>query len=80
MPVTSGATLARQIRESEAPLGRRTPILGLSAAADAADRASCLAAGMDDYLTKPVNNEDLVATVERLAHDRRQRAERTQAK
>jgi signal transduction histidine kinase/ActR/RegA family two-component response regulator len=80
MPVTSGATLARQIRESEAPLGRCTPILGLSAAADAADRASCLAAGMDDYLTKPVNNEDLVATVERLAHDRRQRAERTQAK
>ena len=74
MPGTSGATLARMIRESEATLGRRTPILGLSAAADTADRAACIAAGMDDYLTKPVDNMQLIATVERLARDRRQRA------
>ena len=73
MPGVSGATLARRLRESEATFGRRTPILGVSAAADSADRAACLAAGMDDYLTKPVDNIQLVGTVERLARDRRQR-------
>jgi len=73
MPGTSGLTLTRMIRESEAASGRHTPILGLSAAADSDDRATCLAAGMDDYLTKPVLKEDLVAVVERLARDRRQK-------
>jgi signal transduction histidine kinase/ActR/RegA family two-component response regulator len=72
MPGISGTTLARRIRDSEAASGRRTPILGLSAAADSADRAACLAAGMDDYLTKPVDNQQLVTTVERLARERRE--------
>jgi signal transduction histidine kinase len=54
MPEMDGITATRAIREREMALGlQRKPILALTANALADDKANCLAAGMDDYLTKP---------------------------
>jgi signal transduction histidine kinase/CheY-like chemotaxis protein/HPt (histidine-containing phosphotransfer) domain-containing protein len=64
MPEMDGfaATAALRARESD---GRRTPIVALTANALPADRERCLAAGMDDYLAKPVRAEDLAAVLRR---------------
>ena len=54
MPEMDGITATRNIRAREVALGLpRKPILALTANALADDKANCLAAGMDDYLTKP---------------------------
>jgi two-component system, sensor histidine kinase and response regulator len=68
MPVMDGLTATRMIRESEArhPGRRRLPIMALTAYAMRGDRERCLAAGMDEYLTKPVKPEELSAALNRL--------------
>src|SRR5437667_6240199 len=68
MPVMDGLTATRMIRESEArhPGRRRLPIMALTAYAMRGDRERCLAAGMDDHLTKPVRPEELAAALNRL--------------
>jgi CheY-like chemotaxis protein len=64
MPVMDGFAATRAIREREPP-GRRTPIVALTAHAIQGDREHCLAAGMDDYLTKPFAPAALRDIVER---------------
>lgn len=55
MPVLDGVSATKQIRESEGLSGRHTPIIALTAYALAGDRERFMAAGMDDYLSKPVD-------------------------
>jgi CheY-like chemotaxis protein/HPt (histidine-containing phosphotransfer) domain-containing protein/signal transduction histidine kinase len=63
MPVLDGLDATREIRALES--GRDLPIIGWSAHVLPADRSRCLAAGMSDYLMKPVAPERLYATVAR---------------
>jgi two-component system, sensor histidine kinase len=66
MPEMDGLETTRRLRLSE-PVGRHTPIIALTANAFAADRENCLAAGMDEFLSKPVDRRDLFRMVQRLA-------------
>lgn len=67
MPVMDGLTATTHIREREHASGGHLPIVAVTAHALEQDRARCFAAGMDDYLTKPIRSADLFATVARLA-------------
>jgi CheY-like chemotaxis protein len=62
MPELDGIAATRLIRARELSMGLpRKPILALTANALADDKANCLAAGMDDYLTKPFMRRQIVA-------------------
>ncbi len=66
MPKLDGYQMARQLREEEARDGReRTPIVALTASALKGEAERCLAAGMDDYLAKPVGIPALTAMLRR---------------
>jgi CheY-like chemotaxis protein/HPt (histidine-containing phosphotransfer) domain-containing protein len=69
MPEMDGFATTAAIREREAaqPGIRRLPIVALTAFAMKGDRERCLAAGMDDYLTKPIRRAELAAVLARLA-------------
>ncbi|MBL8480887.1 MAG: response regulator [Rhodocyclaceae bacterium] len=67
MPVMSGIESSIAIRDEEAHGGRpRLPIIAMTANAMESDRQACLAAGMDDYLSKPINAAELKARLDRL--------------
>jgi len=66
MPVLDGYQATRRWRAHEADTGApRQPIVAMTANAMAGDRERCLQAGMDDYLSKPVNRASLVACLQR---------------
>lgn len=66
MPVLDGFEATRRIRAEEQTWGRRCHIIALTANAMKGDRERCLAAGMDDYLSKPVQVHDLELALQRV--------------
>jgi two-component system, sensor histidine kinase and response regulator len=63
MPGMDGLQATERIRALDSPM-RRVPVIALTANALQGDRERCLAAGMDDYLTKPFNPEQLAAIID----------------
>lgn len=68
IPELDGIETTRAMREWERKnLRVRTPIIGVTAHAMKGDREACLAAGMDDYLSKPFSRDDLLRALDRWA-------------
>ncbi|WP_292937371.1 EAL domain-containing protein [Noviherbaspirillum sp.] len=65
MPEMDGYEATAHIRNFEEPLGRRTPIVAMTANTQQGDAEKCLAAGMDDYLAKPITLVELRFKLER---------------
>lgn len=75
MPGMTGYELSRTIRRTE-PANHRYIIIALTANASDEDRAEAVAAGIDDYLTKPYNPQDLLDTLRKhLNHPRQEGSE-----
>jgi signal transduction histidine kinase/DNA-binding response OmpR family regulator len=67
LPGLDGLETTAELRRRESAAGREpTPVVALTANAMAGDRERCLAAGMDDYLSKPLAIETLEATLDRV--------------
>jgi len=66
MPIMDGFKATAAIRKKERASGDRLPVVAMTAHAMKGDRERCLAAGMDDYLSKPLRPEDLFRTIDRV--------------
>jgi PAS domain S-box-containing protein len=66
MPVLDGLEATRIIRQREQGTGRRIPIVALTAHVMAGDRETCIGAGMDDYLPKPLRANEVLAALAAL--------------
>jgi two-component system, sensor histidine kinase and response regulator len=66
MPEMGGLEAASAIRERERFTGARIPIIALTANAMSGDRERCMAAGMDDYLAKPIQRSELTKVIGRV--------------
>jgi CheY-like chemotaxis protein len=64
MPRVDGYEATRTLREREGS-ERHTPVIAMTASAMEGDRERCLAAGMDDYLSKPLEPHQVIAMLER---------------
>ncbi|EAQ80514.1 FOG: CheY-like receiver [Blastopirellula marina DSM 3645] len=70
MPIMDGLQTTAAIRQIEREEGYEpTPIIAMTAHAMQGDREKCLGAGMDAYISKPIDIDDLLATLESLAND-----------
>lgn len=68
MPVMDGYTTTQELRRYEGDR-RHTIVIALTANAMLADREKCLASGMDDYLSKPIQQEDLARAIYHWTHN-----------
>ncbi len=71
MPEMDGLQAAREIRAREKLTETHLPIIALTASAMSGDRERCLAAGMDGYISKPINAQELLTLVETLGSQTR---------
>lgn len=69
MPEMDGYEATLLIRQEEAARGGHIPIIAMTASAMKGDRENCIAAGMDDYLSKPVGQEQLYRLLEKWLPD-----------
>ncbi len=67
MPEMDGYEATGAIRKLEQQTGEHLPIIAMTANAMKGDRSKCIAAGMDDYIAKPVRSRELFATLEKYA-------------
>jgi CheY-like chemotaxis protein len=65
MPEMDGFEAVAHIRKNENGSDRHTPVIALTAHAMAEDRDRCLAAGMDDYVSKPIQRQQLFEAIQR---------------
>jgi CheY-like chemotaxis protein len=66
MPELDGFQVVQAVRERERTTGGHLPVIALTARARKEDRERCLAAGMDDFLTKPIQAANLWAAMDRI--------------
>lgn len=66
MPELDGFEVVRAIRDRERREGGHLPVIALTARSRKEDRERCLAAGMDDFLTKPISASGLLEAIDRL--------------
>ncbi|MBB5019004.1 PAS domain S-box-containing protein [Chitinivorax tropicus] len=66
MPIMGGFEATGLIRTHEQAAGYHTPIIAMTARAMQGDREQCLQAGMDDYLTKPIQQQLLIEAIQRM--------------
>jgi CheY-like chemotaxis protein len=64
MPEMNGLEATAAIRRQEQTSGRHIPIIAMTANAMSGDKQICLAAGMDDYVSKPIRTKELFETIE----------------
>jgi PAS domain S-box-containing protein len=67
MPGINGYEATTRIRKTEQTTGKHVPIIAMTANAMKGDRERCLAAGMDDYISKPLRSAELFQVVEQFA-------------
>jgi CheY-like chemotaxis protein len=79
MPVMDGLTATRTIRELETGTSRRVPIIALTANAMRGDKERCEAAGMDGFLTKPIEVERLRDTLAKFGLNADRKTAHTEA-
>ena len=66
MPDMDGFELVAAVRRGELGTGRHLPVIAMTAHAMKGVRERCLAAGMDDYVSKPIRDEELRAAIDRV--------------
>jgi response regulator RpfG family c-di-GMP phosphodiesterase len=65
MPEMDGLVATGVIRKAQSLTGKRTPIVAMTAHAMEGDRERCIAAGMDDYLSKPIDPDQLRQVIDK---------------
>jgi len=65
MPIMDGFKATRKIREIEKSTSTHTPIIAVTANAFPEDKEKCFASGMDDYISKPFQPEDLIRKIKK---------------
>ncbi len=73
MPIMNGIVATKKIRELEASSSLHTPIIAITANALSGDKEACIAAGMNDYISKPFQVEVLLKKMDILLKDEKQK-------
>jgi CheY-like chemotaxis protein len=76
MPELDGLEATLAIREKEKATGAHLPIVAMTAHAMRGDQERCLAAGMDGYVSKPINIKELISVVQKVVRNSRGASEK----